>query len=225
MASRKSFGRIYFPGNPWPDGHAVVAFDWTARVERGTGVWFDLHLETEPYYAADGRPDDGDSEPKSDWKSRVVWSNYHACRMSSTAWPGQCHGFLAATKRDPLDLKALSGRTFRFDRPPVDLVPPRPFHIYLTGHDACADHRVTFTRERGKRTYAVDWQGRIALTYAGSDEFEHRFRADLRGVMFGGIVFPRGTSPDEAVTLIEPFVADPGAFKPRKGTQGLYLVP
>jgi hypothetical protein len=220
----KSFGRIYFPGNPWPGGHAVTAFVWTARVERGTGIWFDLHLETENYYAADeGREDDDEPETGSDWESRIVWSNYHSCTMSSTAWLGQ--GFLVATKHEPLDMKAVSGKEFRFDKPPVDLTPPRPFNIYLTGHDSVADHRVTFTRQRGKPAYDVDWQGRIAMTYSGDEEFRYKFRAELTGVTFDGIAFPPGTRAEDTVSLIQPFVADLHAFKANETKDGVFMVP
>ena len=33
-------GRILFPGNPWPEGHALQEFAWTVRLVDGK-VWFD----------------------------------------------------------------------------------------------------------------------------------------------------------------------------------------
>jgi len=42
--------RIYFKNNPWPEGHAVKNFAWTAEVRDGM-VWFHFHLETDDYYA------------------------------------------------------------------------------------------------------------------------------------------------------------------------------
>src|SRR5262245_65251611 len=97
MPRREPHGRIYFPGNPWPGGHAVIACTWTARVERGTGIWFDLDLETEDYDAADEASADDDSDEdaaESDWESKVVWNNYGSCILSSTRWPGDGCGFL-----------------------------------------------------------------------------------------------------------------------------------
>ena len=68
--------------------------------------------------------------------------------MSSTEI-GQ--GFLAATMDEPLDMKALTRKTFEFDKLPLRLKPPkafeylrppRPFNIYLLGHDEVSRHRV-----------------------------------------------------------------------------------
>ncbi|MET3287619.1 UNVERIFIED_CONTAM: hypothetical protein ABID98_000189 [Brevibacillus sp. OAP136] len=37
--------RIYFAGNPWPDGHRIKAFAWSGRLEPGSGLWFDFDLD------------------------------------------------------------------------------------------------------------------------------------------------------------------------------------
>ncbi len=231
MASRKELGRIWFKGNPWPKGHAVTTFEWTARVERATGIWFDLHLTTANYYAEDppsgpdSREEDGDDD-ESDWESKTVWCNYHSCTLSSTYWPGCAFGFLAGSKDDPLDLAKIGGKTFAFDDDPNDLCLPRPFGIYLTGHDAVSGHRVRFKREPKKRTYRVTWSGRIALAYAGSDDFEYDFDAKIGGVSFGGIQFPPGVSNQDAQSLAAPFLADPYKhWKLRKTKTGVRLVP
>lgn len=39
-----SFGRIFFPGNPWPEGHRIKEFAWSGRLDAKTGLWFDLHV-------------------------------------------------------------------------------------------------------------------------------------------------------------------------------------
>ena len=91
MAKKKDFGRIYFPGNPWPKGHAITQFQWSARVDRSSGIWFDLHLETDYYYADDR--EEIEDRAKSDWASRIVWCNYHSCTLSSVNWVGECYGF------------------------------------------------------------------------------------------------------------------------------------
>ncbi len=42
-------GRIWFPGNPWPDGHRIEEFAWTGRLDDAGRLWFDLTLRTGPY--------------------------------------------------------------------------------------------------------------------------------------------------------------------------------
>jgi hypothetical protein len=231
MSRRKSCGRIRFPGNPWPDGHAVTEFAWTARVERGTGIWLDLHLRTEDYDAADGpsTPEDVAKEEstETDWESKIVWCNYKRCTLSSVAWPGVSKGFLVATDREPLDWKAFSKRVFLVDERPFDFVDRerRAFNIYLTGHDAVGYHRIAFRREPGKLTFSIDWRGRIALSYAGSTEFKHEFEAKLTGISFGGIEFPAGVDRQQALDLARPFVDSLAAYSARSRGGRLYVVP
>lgn len=211
MPKRKEIGRIKFHGNPWPKGHAITNFKWTGRIERGTGIWFDLHLETAEYYAEDPKShanyfDDAEDESSDDWTSKTVWCNYHSCVISSTSWSGQGTGFLVSTKESPLDFAKLGKREFAFDDAPRDLSPPRPFGIYLTGHDSVSSHRVRFRPEKSKKTFAIEWAGKIALSYAGSDEFKHAFNAKLSGVRFDGILMPRELTNFEVITHAEPFV-------------------
>lgn len=234
MKPKHEIGRIWFRGNPWPDGHAVTSCEWSARVERATGLWFDLHLTTANYYAedpksgpnyhtADGEDEDAD---ESDWESKTVWCNYHSCTLSSTYWPGTGFGFLAGSKGAPLDLARIGKKTFAFDDDPADLAPPRPFGIYLTGHDAVSAHRVHFKREPNKRTYAISWSGKIAMAYAGSDEFKYSFHAKIKGVRFGGIVFPAGIATQDARDIASPFVVDLyRKWQPQKTRNGLRFVP
>jgi hypothetical protein len=213
---RKELGRIYFPGNPWPKGHAITKFAWTGRVERSSGIWFDLHLETEPYRASDPKASDEDDEDDdaSDWESNVVWCNYNSCTLSSTQWNG--YGFLAGSASEPLDWKSLNRRAFAFDQKPGNLMHPRPFNIYLTGHDSVCDHKLEIRRERGKRTFSFDWSGKIALTYGGETKFRHAFKASLSGVTFGGILFPINMSTQDAQLALVPFVANVQQFNMRK---------
>ena len=213
MPKRKELGRILFPGNPWPKGHAITGFKWTGRVERGTGVWFDLHLETAEYYAEDPKShanyiDDEDDDSADDWSSKTIWCNYHSCTISSTKWLGNGTGFLAGTKESPLDFAKLGKKEFAIDDAPRDLSPPRPFAIYLTGHDSVSSHRIRFKPEASQKLFKIEWSGKIALSYAGSDEFKHTFNAKLSGVRFDGIVMPRELSNFEVVTLTEPFVKE-----------------
>lgn len=222
--AKKRLGRIVFPGNPWPKGHAVTAFIWTGRVDRSSGIWFDMHLQTEDYYAADRESveiDDEEEDRLSDWEARSLWYNFHSCTISSTFWPGCGYGFLAGSKDEQLDFKKLSKRVFEFDPEPASLAMPRPFNIYLHGHDAVCDHCVVVKREPKKSTYSIDWKGKIALAYYGDETFRYEFAAKVAGVRFGGIQFPPGTH--DPMSLVVPFVHDPRKWKLRK-TQDLVKV-
>jgi hypothetical protein len=173
-----SAGRIKFAGNPWKAGHPVKRAVWTAKLEP-EGLRFHLHLESADYDAEDDREDD---EVDSDWKSRIVWTNYGSCSLSSTKW-GHA-GFLAATPGKPIDLEKLAGTTFRVDRMKDEIdedleLEEMAFGIYLLGHDAVANHRIAFVKRHGKRTYDVRWRADIALAYAGSYDLKHALDAAL----------------------------------------------
>lgn len=224
MPKRKDFGRIWFHGNPWPNGHQINKFIWTARVERGTGIWFDLHLETAPYDAED-TPNNSNSDLETkDWNSKIVWCNYSSCSMSSTKWYGS--GFLAATFEEPLDMGKIGSRKYSFDDQPKNLFAPRPFNIYLTGHDSVSGHRITFKPDKLKRTFSIEWKGKIAMLYAGSKEFKYSFTALLKNIIFEGIVFPHQMSNLEAFVYAEPYVHDiQSKWKFKRSKDSLRLVP
>ena len=76
--------RIYFKGNPYPNGHQISKFIWSGRIDEDQNIWFDFHLESDKYYAED--ESDDVEEPESDWKAKIVWGNYHSCKISSTYW-------------------------------------------------------------------------------------------------------------------------------------------
>lgn len=231
MPPRKTRGRIYFVGNPWPDGHAVTRCVWTARLEPETGIWFDLHLESEDYYAADDEAEDeeGDEEEKEvdvskgDWESKIVWNNYHSCILSSTQLNGE--GFLVGTKASPLDMHGISGKTFVVDGPPIDFENPRAFGVYLLGHDVVSDHRITFAREPNRATYSIDWRGKIALYYAGEEDFKYEFHATLTGIRFKGIRLPEGTKEPDIAALIRPFISNLAAWNVEPRGKHFRLVP
>ena len=172
--------RIKFFGNPWPAGHAVTEAVWSAEL-RPDGLRFHLHVVSADYDAEDDRDDpEGD---RGAWRSRIVWTNYHACSLSSTKWGDD--GFLVATPGKPIDLERLASKTFRVDPMAGDAIPEDvelddlAFGIYLLGHDSVCDHRIRFVKRRGPRCYDIRWRARIALTYAGDTELSHRLEATL----------------------------------------------
>ncbi|MFI5915202.1 hypothetical protein [Dactylosporangium sp. NPDC051541] len=221
--------RIVFPGNPWPAGHAVAEVAWLGRLDPAGRLWFDLHLNSAEYYAEDPTyGDDADDEDDDDsgaWESKIVWGNYHACTLSSTFWGHR--GFVAATDERPLALDGLAGRAFHVDRDPdrPDAVPPgvaaadidhedSAFGIYLLGHDAVGDHRITFGPRRQPTVFALDWQGRIALRYINrTAPFEYTFHATIDAVALEHIAVPASMDDGAADALLHRVLVDADLFE------------
>ncbi len=184
-------GRITFPGNPWPKGHAIAEAAWTAELTQ-EGLRFHLHLVSANYAAEDRKRDEDEDEADvGDWKSKIVWTNYHRCSLSSTKWGNA--GFLVATPGKPIDIEKLAGVTFTVDpmkgaaiADDVEL-DELAFHIYLLGHDSVTDHEIGFTRRRGPSTYDVSWNARIALTYTRNTKLKYSLAATLPKLTLGRI--------------------------------------
>ena len=190
-------GRIYFPGNPWPEGHPIKTLEWSGRLDAERGLIFDLHLDTHDYYSEREIEDDEDMDYPSDYEAPIVWSNYHACTLSSSAWPHP-RGWLVGTPQSPLSFLALDGRINIVDdleAPQFDIeeLEDRAFHIYLLGHDDVAHHRIKLTRNGD--TWNLEWRGRIALAYTGHYDFDYTFHMDASGLAFDG--FKVGADLDE----------------------------
>ncbi|PBI86593.1 hypothetical protein [Variovorax boronicumulans] len=173
--------RIHFADNPWPEGHPVKEFRWTASV-RNNEVWFDLHLRSEDYDAEReiDEPEDEDIDYPSDWDAPGVWTNYHRCTLSSTAW-GDGGGFAVCALSD-FSLAHIDGLEVSIDLPPPEDMEDNVFHIYLLGHDAAAHHRIRFDRIAGTDRFDITWTGKIALAYAGDYTYKYDFSARLHDV-------------------------------------------
>jgi hypothetical protein len=217
--------RIWFPGNPWPDGHRIRAFAWGGLLDPEAGLRFAIELTSEDYDADDppGLDDDGDDDrPETDFESRSVWQNYHRCVIRPAP------GFVVGTPEEPLDFDSLADRTFRVDRledvagleDPDDVA----FHLYLLGHDSVADHRVRFTTGDSPSAFGLEWDGRIALTYVGEEEFGYRFRARVGRAVFQGFQVPDRLDDEAADRLFAACVRDPARFRlTREGGERRYL--
>lgn len=179
-------GRIYFKGNPWPEGHAIREFRWSAN-RRGSNVWFGLHLESADYYA-ERYIDDEDGDDVPDWEAPIVWGNYHNCTISSDEW--HTGGFPVCEAAE-FCAERIDGLTVRIDPLPRDLregYESRAFHIYLLGHDAVADHQISFSRVTGTDCFDIAWEGKIALSYVGDYEPKYSFRAEIKGAKLPAVV-------------------------------------
>lgn len=220
-------GRIRFPGNPWPDGHAVESFSWGAAIHPSHGLLLEFSLKSEDYYAADGEM--SDHIGPSDWESKIAWCNYHACTLG----PSQTSSRSGLLVPSPFTL-GLDRYEFTADPLPVDwdtFFDTNAFGIYLLGHDAVADHRIRL--ELRGDAYVVDWTGRIALAYMGATDFRYSFEAHVEGVRFDSISMwyfkPEialeylGLEVDPALSprdYLAPYVSDPDRFdfEERNGT-------
>lgn len=199
-------GRMWFPGNPWPNGHRIDGFSWTGRLDGAGQLWFDLTVETADYDEAEPVQAGDD-----DWVAPSVWSNYHSCRLSSS-WD-DATGLVAATAESPFRFADARPQTLTADPLPVcdpDAAPA--FHVYLLGHDSVAGHSVRFTAV-GDGSFEVEWTGRVALTYAGDDEFRYQFRAHLSGVSLEHVAFPDVLSAEQAHEHLARLVDVPGRFE------------
>jgi hypothetical protein len=180
-------GRIFFTGNPWPEGHAIKEFRWSAE-RRGSQIWFGFHLESARYYAERKIEDDESVEYPSDWEAPIVWGNFHSCTISSDKWhPG---GFPVCEAAE-YGAERIDGLHAHVDSLPTDLEESyecRAFHIYLLGHDAVADHQIIFSRVTGTECFDILWEGKIALAYVGDYEPKYRFRAEIKGAKLPAVV-------------------------------------
>ncbi|MGH1433439.1 MAG: hypothetical protein ACRBG0_03165 [Lewinella sp.] len=179
--------RIFFKNNPYPNGHRIQEFCWSGRLIKERGLVFDFHLVTENYYEEDDS-DEEEEEANSDWESKMAWGNFHQCTMSSTFWNG--NGAVVGTIGKPLDFSKLLGKTIIIDPlPDVNKYNPQAFalDIYLLGHDKCANHNITFTKQHNTSTFDIEWRGNIALFYSGDNEFKYSFETKIRKVNFAGI--------------------------------------
>lgn len=210
-------GRIWFAKNPWPKGHRVKAATWSGHLDADTGsLYFDLDLQTDNYDAEGDAPEPRD-EFAGDWKQPSVWTNYGSCSLSSTKWDQS--GFVVGTAKKPLDWKKLDGVSYRVDKATKTITEDHhetaAFGIYLTGHDAVADHRIQFAR--AGRTWAIEWTAKIALAYIGSTDLKHRLACELGGMTFDGFAIPKGLAPKAAKALCDAAVADPAKWTLARG--------
>ncbi|GAA5079199.1 hypothetical protein GCM10023319_18590 [Nocardia iowensis] len=207
-----AIGRIVFPGNPWPTGHAIEEFAWTGRIDENGNLWFDLHLRSAEYVAEASTKGAAGTD---DWSSPDVWRNYGACTLSSTYWgEDDGTGFLAATPGNPFQLKTLTPQRLTADPLPlldIDQLEYLAFNIYLLGHDSVADQEVFFTRRPDGR-HDIDWHGRIALTCVGDIEFSHRFQAEITATL-DYLRYPTSLSTVEAHDLLRAVLDAPELFE------------
>lgn len=216
-------GRIFFPGNPWPNGHRIKTLHWGAVIRPDRGLSLEFSLESADYYEEDKKDADAAHEPEDapeDWRSRIAWNNYHSCSIGpSMTSDSPCIPVSDGTTPFAFDQPDYS---FRADPMPIDVdavFVSGAFSIYLLGHDAVADHAITLTRTDAAGHYDLLWTGKIALAYVGETAFRYGFEARASGVRFDAINLiyfdPDKKGKDSAPNprdVIARYVTDPDRF-------------
>ncbi|MTG98432.1 MULTISPECIES: hypothetical protein [Myroides] len=200
---------IVFKDSAYPEPHQLKEFVWSGRMDLEGRLWFDLHLKSKDYYDSEENTDEEDDYEEEDfdgpytselhWKSKIVWDNYHQCILSSTYWSDE-QGILLSDGSKKVDLFDKDEFGFQLDVLPLaeDFYESEPsFSIYLLGHDQCANHNITFSKQHDKK-YTIHWKGQIALTYGGFEEFDHAFSIVAESISFIGFTYPEDWSRKEA---------------------------
>lgn len=206
-------GRIWFPGNPWPNGHLVRKVLWSGVLD-DDGLHFRFSATTMDYdfEDTDDEPEDEDDE-LDDWQATGVWGNYHRCRMSG--------GFPIAPLSEPFHQSSFKARV---DTEPEALIDDDDFafETYLLGHDSVGDHSLHLTPNRDG-THRLIWSGKIALTYRGDDNFRYRFWLEEPRVRFDGFQI----SQDETSALrdLSTLVANPDDYEVIERNGSSVLIP
>ncbi|PPK63813.1 hypothetical protein CLV40_12457 [Actinokineospora auranticolor] len=200
---------MWFEGNPWSEGHRIRTFEWVWGLDEQGALWFDPLLITRNYDAERMPPEPPDSDDKREWDSPELWSGYVGCLME----PLDYHGFPVATPGSPFSLTAAEPRVLTLDPLPEPPNTRHAFQLQLLGHDTCADHRFVVTRQPDGR-HRIDWTARIALVYAGDEEYKYAFRAELHDCVPLHVTYPSEMRPDEAHEALAAVVDVPERFVP-----------
>jgi hypothetical protein len=211
----EAHGRIWFPGNPWPNGHSLKEFVWSGRLDADGSLWFDFHLESVEY-DSEGAPA---FDHEEDWRCPDVWTNTSGCTLSSTEWKleGSKGLFLGDAAR-PFALSSLATARFTADQAPAggrygyDLERPPAFWVYLTGHDGVADHRFRFSPTAGRGVYDIEWAGRIALVEVGQTTLDYTFRAGITMARFKGFAVAKELETAATVSHFRRACSEPHLF-------------
>jgi hypothetical protein len=177
--------RIFFIGNPWPEGHPIAEFEWSSEI-RNKELFFDFHLKTVPYYSERDIEEDNVDEDAPTWKQPAAWENFHRCTLSSTYW-GHGDGAFICTAEPSITQDSfadlMENRELVIDAPPPEDSEDNFFNIYLLGHDSAAHHKLVFTMSpNNPKLVNIVWTGKIALSYSGDYDYEHDFIAYLYDV-------------------------------------------
>lgn len=163
--------RIYFIGNPWPEGHPIKDFSWSLiKNEQGYSLHFDI--VTAEYSAERSFPEE--AMKASNWESPMAWNNYFC---------GSIHGgfHLCNSNTDPIKTLTKGPHLVDMLQDNVSDIDDLVFEPYILGHDAMAFHEILI-EQNSAGNFDINWKGKIALIYSGEKEFNHEFKAVIPNV-------------------------------------------
>lgn len=223
MKGQKMMNIIYFKGNPWAEGHRILQFEWSGHLSE-KGLHFDFEVLTAPYDEADQNSledeelydydEEDEDEDIDDWDSKAVWRNYNSFHLTSEDEEQQ--GLLIGSKERPFNEKTLTTTEWQVDfltEEQMEYLDPEElsFSIYLLGHDSAAFHTIVFSQNQDC-TYAIQWDGKIALTYAGQEEFQYEFHMKIDSATFEGFTIPSHMTDEAALALVKQYTVHPENF-------------
>lgn len=195
--------RIYFTNSPFENGHKVVYFNWSMRLDEHLKLWMDLHLESDNYDEEEEYFDDVDlsQETSEEDSEKSLWNNYNQCIISSTYW--QNKGIDLNYITHELDFNRLPMREFLIDPLPIDFTKEEDlaFGIAMLGNDTCAEHEISFLKPfeaEDLATYDIKWKGKVANTHLGEETFDYEFYVYMKNIRFAGINIDPSLDKDKA---------------------------
>ena len=193
--------RIYFPGSPWPQGHAIEAAFWAVRLLPAGRVAIDVHIESADYSDAGSPSTPGDSHEDfawRNWQEPESWRNYGSATISSLEW-GDALGLRVEGRcNDRLDL---IGRLHSVESPPDEEQLELALQGYVLSHNVISFPRLLLT---------TSFDGAVDLTLTGRVdqdgivpiEFPHDFVAVVPSISFRGChVFDHDRAQSEAIAV------------------------
>ncbi len=86
------------------------------------------------------------------------------------------------------------------------------------------NHNIKIRRESKKQTYKIDWQGHIG-EIERPVEYHAGFHAKIVGAEFDGILFPIGTTENEALEQMTHYVFRPEKYRFTKRKASVAMLP
>ncbi|WP_291069732.1 MULTISPECIES: hypothetical protein [unclassified Empedobacter] len=184
----KDNNKIYFSNSPFTNGHKVIDFVWSARLDENFDLWMDLHLESDNYDEEEEYKDDLDEidDISQENAEKQLWINYDHAIISSTYWNNKG---IKIDNDAQLDFNQLNKKTFEIDPLPVNLDESEnlAFGISMLGNDTVAQHEITFLDTEEFGVFDIKWKGKIANTYLGETDFDYDFYVYMKNIKFNGI--------------------------------------
>jgi hypothetical protein len=200
----KDNNKIYFSNSPFINGHKVIDFVWSARLDQNFQLWMDLHLETDNYDEEEEYKDDLDEidDISEENAEKQLWINYDHCIISSTYWSNK--GIKIDDVSD-FNFNQLNKKNFELDSLPIDFDHPEElaFGISMLGNDTVAQHEITFLDTEEFGVFDIKWKAKVANTYLGENEFDYDFYVYMKNIKFNGIKIDPSLEKEKVIEFFQ----------------------